>query len=427
MTAHRRPVRRTVSGLVLSLCLASCSMATLLGSGKDTLKIAGGCPDVSKMDSIAKIDFADEFSVNAVVGAQLKAGVIASTALKAMAAGVDADLKAGCGGLAKDLGAPGEFKTGTEACHAAIKAIGDSRAKMGANVEVALDAKEPTCSMSIDVLADCMSKCDASLKGAKPALNCEGGDLSGKCDADCTGKCDMSVPASCSGTCDGSCDAEFSGSCSGSCDGSCDGKQRPATPCSGQCAGRCNAKGKGTCSGNCAGTCELSAAATCAGTCTGNCSVAFKEPVCSGTLVTPNVSADCKASCDAQAGAQLTCTPATIAVKITGSRDAQEAARFAAALENNLPRIMKVAKGLVPKLGSVVGDATTVIQAGIAAGQAATKGRATATAHVGQCLVTPFTSAIEAVANVKATISVSLDVNASATASGSAPTAGNTG
>jgi hypothetical protein len=401
--------------------LANCSMlGTAIGSAKDSVKIAGGCPDISTVDAIAKLDFGEEFAFEGPVGAQVKAGVIAAASLKDLAASIDADLKTGCAGLAKDLGAVGEYKAGAEACQAAGKAMGDAKAKMGANVSIALDVKEPVCSVSMGVVSNCAGKCDASLKGGKAEVKCEGGDLSGKCAADCSGKCDLSAPASCTGTCDGSCDADFAGSCSGLCDGVCDGKKMTkAASCSGKCQGKCDAKGTGECSGKCSGTCEISGSAKCEGTCTGKCSVELKEPVCSGTVIPPKMSADCKASCDANASANLSCTPAIIGVRIIGSKDVELAARYKAAMEANLPRIIKVAIGIVPKLGDVLVNAKTTIEGGIAAGKAAAAGRATAAAHIGQCLLTPFEGAISAIGDVQAGVKISVDVQASASASGS--------
>ncbi|HEY3257116.1 MAG TPA: hypothetical protein VGJ91_24330 [Polyangiaceae bacterium] len=388
------------------------------------MKIASGCPDMSTIDAVSKIKFADEFSLDAKVAEQVKAGVIASDSLRDLAASIDADLKTGCSGLAKDLGAVGEFKTGVEACKAAGKAMADSKAKMGATLSVTLDVKEPVCSVSLGAVSDCASKCDASLKGGKAEVKCEGGEVSGKCDGNCSGKCELSAPASCAGTCDGSCDADFSGACSGVCDGTCDSKKATKGSCSGKCEGKCDAKGKGECSGKCSGSCQLSGSAKCEGTCTGTCSVEFKQPLCSGTAVPPKMSGDCKASCDANASANLSCTPAVIAVKISGTKDLELAAKYKAALEANLPRIIKVVVGMVPKLTGVVGNAEKVIQGGIAAGQAAAKGRATAAAHIGQCLVTPFQDALAAVGNVKATVQVSVDVKAEASGSGSASSKG---
>src|SRR5439155_3575700 len=124
---------------------------------------------------------------------------------------VDADLKTACGGMAKVLGATGEFKDGTEACKAAIKAMGDVKAKMGAKATIALDIKPPHCEASMDAMADCAGKCDASIKPGSAKVECEPGKLSGECGGSCEGSCDMKASAKCEGTCQGKCDVAIKG------------------------------------------------------------------------------------------------------------------------------------------------------------------------------------------------------------------------
>src|SRR5215216_1409414 len=140
MKTNRRRVSRILFGALLAPGLTGCAMlGTVVGSAKDGMKIASGCPDMTKMETIASIDFAEEFSVEPQVAAQLKAGVIASAALRDLAADIDGDLKAGCGGLAKDLGDTTQFKSGADACQSAIKLMGDAKAKLGSNVAIKLD------------------------------------------------------------------------------------------------------------------------------------------------------------------------------------------------------------------------------------------------------------------------------------------------
>jgi hypothetical protein len=409
--------RSILPALGVPLMTGCAVLGSLAGGVKDAGKIAGGCPDLSTVDAIAKIDFVDEFSLDPLTAAKVKAAVMATSDLSSISASIDGDLKTGCAGLAKSLGAGGDFKSGSEACQAAMTAIRETKAKIGAKVSVAVTASPPVCSAALDSAADCAGKCDANLKGAKADVKCEGGDLSGVCDGDCTGKCALSAPAACSGTCSGSCDASFSGTCGGTCEGKCDGANSSG-PCKGTCEGRCDAGGSGTCAGQCSGTCQAAGAAKCGGTCSGSCSVAFKEPKCSGKVEMPAVSPECKASCDTHASLNLDCTRASIDVKIVGAEDAEAAARYKAALEANLPVIMKVALGVGPKLVGVVLDAKTTILGGIAVGQSVVKARPTASAHVVSCLLNRFTSAIDAVGSIQADVKVSVDVNASASATG---------
>ena len=115
-------------------------------------------------------------------------------------------------------------------------------------------------------------------------VSCEGGEISGKCDAECKGNCTVEAGAkcegSCGGTCEGSCEANFAGKCDGNCNGKCDGKDTKGK-CAGTCDGKCEGSGKGSCSGTCKGSCSASApcrAGKVQGTCSGGCSVDFKEP-----------------------------------------------------------------------------------------------------------------------------------------------------
>jgi hypothetical protein len=394
-------------------------LGSLTGVASDGVRAARGCPDVATFEAAAKLDFAEEFALEPAVAAKVKAGVIAASDLNRLSASIDADLKAGCSGLAKDLGEKAEFKTGADACKAAVKAVGDTRAKIGANASVAVNVQPPVCSASIEAVSDCAAKCDANASSGHAEVKCEGGEVSGICDAECKGRCDLSVAASCSGTCSGACDANFSGTCDGTCEGTCDGQQTSGR-CAGTCQGKCDAGAQGTCGGQCQGSCELANGGKCTGTCTGSCSVALKKPSCRSYVVPPSLSPECKATCDAHASAHLSCTKPLVAVAITGAADVAAAARYKAAVEANLPRIVKISAGLGPKLVDVAANAKTTIEGGISAGQAIIKSRPTLGARVGACLLDPFKGAVSAVADIQASVKVSVDVNAHAAASGEA-------
>ncbi len=407
-----------VSAVLFGL-VAACGAAP--GGLPNVPGVPGACPDFSSADAVAKTDFASEFKLQADVGAKLKAGVQASAEIQEFAGKIDADLKAACGGLASDLGAKGDFKSGEEACKAAIKAMGDVKAKMGANAKVALDIVPPRCEASMDVMADCAGKCDATVKPGSAKVECEPGKLSGSCDAQCSGSCDMSAAAKCDGTCEGSCDATFKGTCGGTCNGKCDGKNTNGT-CNGTCEGSCSATAKGSCGGKCGGSCKLKASAKCDGTCTGSCSAEMKAPKCTGEMKPPQMSAECKAHCDAQVNSKLDCKPAAVSLRIEGAADAKAAADYKAALEKNLPGILKIAEGMAKQSEEVAGSVKAVIeglQAGVE-GMAKASSDPAAGARLTACVAAPFKGALDAAASVKANVKVSVDVKASASASGSA-------
>ncbi|MEO8874806.1 MAG: hypothetical protein ABI461_04390 [Polyangiaceae bacterium] len=387
------------------------------------------CPDFSSADAVAKVDFANEFKLKADVGSKLKAGVQASEEIQEFSAKLDADLKDACGGLAKDLGDKGDYKNGQDACKAAIKVMGDVKAKIGANAKITLDVIPPRCDASMDVMADCAGKCDASVTPGSAKVECEPGKLSGSCDAQCSGTCDLSASAKCDGTCEGSCDATFKGSCGGNCDGKCDGKSSKGAVCNGTCDGKCDAKASGTCGGKCGGSCKMKAAAKCDGTCTGSCSAEMKAPKCSGEVTPPKMSGECKAHCDAKVNSKLECKPASVTLRIEGAADATAAATYKGAIEKNLPGVLKIAIGMAKQSTEVAANIEAVIgglQAGIT-GIAQGSSDKFAAAKLGGCIAAPFKGAIDAAASVKANVNVSVDVKASASGSAGGAAGGKAG
>lgn len=409
--------------------VASCGAAQgAMGAASDVTggALGGKCPDVTKVESILAFDFASNFKISAEAGAKLRAGTAAAVELKGFADQVDADLKAACGAIAKDLGQTGEMKDGKQACDLAIKGINGVKAKLGANAKLALVVKEPKCSASLDAYASCAGKCDAKVKPGSAKVECEPGKLSGKCDAQCKGTCEVQGGAKCDGQCSGSCDAEVKGSCSGTCNGKCDGKDSKGA-CAGNCEGKCEGGTiKGECKGKCGGSCQMKAEAKCEGTCTGGCSAEFKEPKCTGEVKPPEMSADCKANCDADIAGKMECTPAQVGITIAGATDTKAAADLKATLEKNLPLVFKIAIGMGERAGKVAANVSAVVDGiqGSVKEIAATSGDATKASLVaGQitaCLGDTFKGAINAAGSLKANVNVSVDVKASASASGSA-------
>src|SRR5215471_16944155 len=152
----------------------------------------GSCPN-----SEADIEKAT-WGLNADVEGKLKAGLSAAASLKEISAKIEGDVTAACTDLAKDLGATdadlapkgdGPGKKAEAACNAAVKFVGEMKAKAHAKIEV--KAKEPVCKASVDAMADCAAHCDAKIKPGQVDVKCEGGKLSGSCDAECKGSCSV--------------------------------------------------------------------------------------------------------------------------------------------------------------------------------------------------------------------------------------------
>jgi hypothetical protein len=415
---------RKVSGPVLgAVTLAFAPLLMDCGGG---LPGGGSLPGAGCPANIADAQavMSANFGLQGELEGKVKAALAAGANLQKLAADVEAEVATACGNLAKDLGATdvepkeeGPGKKAEAACQAAVKAIGELKAK--ASGKLAVKVEPPKCSASMNAMAECAGKCDATVKPGEAKVSCEGGEISGKCDAECKGNCTVEAGAkcegSCGGTCEGNCEANFAGKCEGNCNGKCDGKDSKGK-CAGTCDGKCEGSGKGSCSGTCKGSCSASCTmqgqAKCEGTCSGGCSVEFKEPKCSGEVKPPEMSAECKANCDAEINAKLECQPARVAVNLEGAADAQAAGKLKAALEANLPAILKVTIGMKGKLEGVMAN----VKASLEGVSAAVKGGGTAALKVAGC----FAASLEAQAKASASINVSVQASASASAEGGA-------
>jgi len=406
------------------------SVPLLNNCGKMPGKIPGG-PDMPSMPGGCPANIADasaimsaNFGLEGELEGKVKAALAASANLQAISAEVEGEVVAACSGLAKDLGAKDEDlkpksdepgKKAEAACDVAAKLVGEFKAK--AKGKVVVDYQKPKCEASMQASVDCAAKCDAKVKPGEVKATCEGGEISGQCDAKCEGKCTVEAAANCEGTCSGSCkgecSAEISGKCDGDCNGKCDGKDskgKCAGVCDGKCKGKADAQCNGTCKGSCSASCEMTAKGECKGSCSGKCSAEFKEPKCSGTVKPPEVSAECKANCDAEVNGKAECKPPAVFVKVEGAADAEASAKLKAALTKNLPALLKISIGMKDKLASVTGSVKTAVEGA----KAAVTSGGDAALKVGSC----FAASLEA--SAKASVSINVSVKASASASGSA-------
>lgn len=428
----RKILGRSLSILFLGSVVFNCA-AVNNAANKAGVPGAPKCPDMTNVDAILDFDWAGNFKVNAEAGGKLKAGAAAAISVKGFADQIDADLSSACQQISKDLGGAGTEKGGEASCKAAIKLVGDVKAKLGANAKFALTFQEPKCHADMNVMAQCSGKCDAKVSGGSAKVECEPGKLSGTCDADCSGSCDMSASAKCDGECHGTCDANIKGTCSGKCNGKCDGKATTGgasgASCAGTCEGKCDAQVQAECTGKCGGSCKLKAKAKCEGTCNGDCSVQMKAPKCNGEVKPPEMSADCKASCNAHMESKMDCTPAKVGYVITGAADAKLAATLQGTIEKNFPLILKVAVGMGERAIKTAGEAATAVTdvsgsidviAKTSANPALTTGAITA------CVAEPFKAAGSAAAGMKANVNVSFEAKASVSGSAKGSAGGKT-
>lgn len=340
---------------------------------------------------------------DATIGARVEAFISATDALIAATAKLKNSVGASCVAIATDLGQKDvpdlskpddpDFDTKLQtACTLANQGL-DAELKAGATLSLEIVGGQ--CTLAASAQFNCEAKCSVTgtCDPGGVELRCEPGDLSGTCEAKCTGDCTVTTG---SVACDGGC----SGQCTGDCSGACAVKDNK-----GKCAGKCTGK----CSGQCTGTCQaVPPSAKCSGSCKGGCSVEYKAPTCEGTLKPPScdLDADCQAGCSAEAQLTAVCTPPTINVVVTGG----VTGKLASTLEANLPALYSAAIDQGP---NVIEAAALVAAKGVDAGAAAVDSLG--------CLATYGVEVVSQFeASVSASVSVSVSIKASASVSAKA-------
>ena len=323
--------------------------------------------------------------------AKIEAFLQAVVAWNDAAMGIESDLLGACQRTGRALGMAeadlaGSGSDGIRAVCGAVEATLRSEmaaVRSSAGGTVTLDSRPPHCEVSVDAYAGCMAECEATVDPGSVDITCEGGEIRGSCDAECSGSCAVDVEASCSGICEGSCD----GTCS-------------ARNADGSCAGSCD--------GTCHGRCVVSGMARCSGECRGGCSVEYREPYCTGRVRRPTASARCRASCDARIEATARCTPGEVHLNVTAGLDAEGQAR-----------LLRVQAALHDGVSAILAIRTRVERlrdAGAEIVRLAPEVPSSAAA-VGISAVVCATAAAGAVANASASVSVSVEVSVSMSAS----------
>lgn len=201
--------------------------------------------------------------------------------------------------MAGPTGEP-DVRIACAAASAALRAeLQDLRVQ--AKLEVDVQATPPQCDIRVDAYASCAAQCDATVDPGKLEVQCEGGELVGKC--------------------------------------------------SGTCQGDCNASGS-----------WVSSQASCDGLCRGSCSVAFQEPRCTGTMRPPSVQAECQAACNARLDAEARCTPGEAHVIVRSSVDSNIAERFAR-VRGAIEGVGGTVLATRAKLGRLVGSGKLLLRA----------------------------------------------------------------
>ncbi|MDB4937663.1 MAG: keratin associated protein [Labilithrix sp.] len=371
--------------------------------------VSSRCPDLAKADEVAAFDFAKDYQLSRDAADKLKAAALAAMEIGLLADKLDAELGIACAQIAHDLGNKGDWRSGNEACGAAIKAVHDARAKL-AKASATLVVRVPVCSVDATLMTKCASICDSSVPAGRVKADCE--QKAGRCDGNCDGICEAKTSTKCDGTCSGACDGAIKGTCGGRCKGTCDGK--PANgPCPGACVGTCE-KGaiNGECKGACSGSCKLKAPGICDGLCAGKCTVELADAKCAGEFKTPDVSTDCRARCELAAINQTECSTPQVGIVVTGAapRDRDTAEAMKTAVDKSFPALLKILFEVGDKGGKRVLNAQAVIE-GARKGfpdMAMSGGKATAAKSEAQ-LATCFDDAFKKAEAYAATVKTGLD------------------
>jgi hypothetical protein len=389
--------------------LAAVAVTLACGSPKRpavvmTPSVSTRCPDLAKPDELAAYDFGAEYQLSREAADKLKAAALAAAELTTLSDRLDAELGIACAQIARDLGDRGDWRSGNEACGAAIKVLQDARANLGPKVTTALVAPAPTCLVDATLMTKCASICDSSVPSARIQAECE--QNAGRCDGDCDGACESKGAMKCEGTCTGACAGPVKGTCGGRCKGRCDGKSVNGS-CLGTCVGTCE-KGAftGECGGTCTGSCRRGKPAICDELCVGSCTVAFTEPKCAGAFKTPEVSTDCRARCELAVMNQTECRTPQVGLVISGSKDRERSAALESAVEKAFPGLLKILFEVGDEGAKRVLNAQAIID-GAREGfteMASSGGKATAAASAAQlrkCFDEPFKKAAASAALVK--------------------------
>ncbi|MFO0757929.1 MAG: hypothetical protein U0359_15640 [Byssovorax sp.] len=411
-----------VLGLASPL-LVNCSgmpgVPKLPGAVGDLADAAQGCDEMKDGD-FSKITVKGGASVEGKV----KGFLTAAASFKKVAVEMQTELTKSCVELGTALGVPeadmkGEGDDGDKnvekACNAVAAKVKDM-IKASASAKLTIEIDPPKCYVPIDAMTACLDACGSPIKGGKLEASCKGGEISGKCDAECKGSCSVEAGGECNGSCkaacQGKCDVNFKGTCGGKCDGKCDGNAVKGGKCDGTCEGKCDAGASGTCGGTCegkcSGSCELKAKAKCSGSCSGGCSAEIKAPKCTGEFEPPQVDVSCQVRCAAQTAKDVTCDPPNVRIGFSG-KATTDLNKLVTSLQISLPKIVKIQLGLGKKLAIT---AAGVVKAGAEVKDVALSagGKAAACITAGVAATVSASASIDV--NIKASASVGGSVGA---------------
>lgn len=417
MPSRSRSRSRAFAVTFASCVIVAGSMSACGPSKPPATATDAKCPDLGKPEEASAFDFAREYQLSRDAADKLKAATLAAIEIAQLDSRLDADLGIACSQLAIDLGNKGDYRSGGEACAAAVKALRAARQKLGAKATPVLVATTPLCTADASMMTKCASICDSSVAADKVKAECA--PRGGRCDASCEGTCETKSAMKCDGTCAGTCEGPIKGSCSGRCKGTCDGKSSSGV-CAGTCVGTCD-RGvmSGECKGSCSGSCKTASPLACNGLCAGTCSAEMGDGKCAGEFKAPDVSTDCRARCDLAVMNQTECATPTVGLGFAGAmrHDEQKAADvLKAAVEKSFPALLKSLlevgaengeKRLLNAQAIIEGARTGIPELARSGGQTTA---AASEADLRRCFDEPFKKAVATATSVKTEIDQAIGV-----------------
>lgn len=335
--------------------VASASAAPSASAGP-----APRCPDPANADRTLAFDWQKELAVDAPLAAKLRALAATAAETKALSVEIENELRAVCIRLATPLGAKGPFAAADVSCQAAADALRSARERLGAGAKVVVNVHPPICPEANADMEECSKTCSANEPSDPPKCI---GTAVGRCPATCDGVCEPRGTSHCDAVCAGKCIGGFTGKCAGTCKGRCDGKDpQKDGSCAGKCEGSCEGTGTGECKGACDGGCQGKALSCPTGVCVGKCAAPVSDLACTGTLQPAKVGAECAAACTTRAVRKASCTQSSVAITVSGAKDAQAGATYETAIEVALPGLLRIERRLrgrteaIAKNQKLVGD-----------------------------------------------------------------------
>ncbi len=378
--------RISIGAVLLSAVLAGCPAGAPGGLGG--LGGGGGGSGGGELSGQCMGDFGTGDAAQ-----KLEAFLTATSTFVGTAAELERSIVDSCKQMGRELGVPdgdmepsGDEPVVRSACAPVAAKIQSEMADLRAqaNLTITIAATPPRCEVSMDAYASCAAECSAEYEPGQVDIQCEGGEIVGRCSAECTGSCSVEVSGRCEGECQGTCEGGCNGTCNGTCEGTCSA-QGPDGQCNGRCDGTCHGSCSANCQGSCQGECWVSGQASCEGECRGGCSVDYEAPRCTGTVTPPRLEAECEASCDARLNAEATCEPGRAELVVQGDYEGNIEERVNAlrtaisgswgtlvAVNAKLQRLAASGEAMVRTAGDVPGAVGTLgLQAADCAGQAA--------------------------------------------------------